>query len=122
MENKYRAVKQLLENGRKFNKKASEGCFDEILFVQIKGSFKLLDEGDYREFSYFCTEDGKVNLRGARLFLEEKMTSYKNYDFLPEDQRLKEREYQRERNLWLIKFLNCIIYFLIWARDKLVGL
>lgn len=122
MGNKYRAVKQLLKAGRKFNRKASTGCFDEILFAHIKGHLKLLDEGDYQKFSSFHSEDGKMNLKAARLFLEEKMISYKNYDFWPDDQRLKEREYKRERNILLIKLLNSIIDFLVSVRNKLCGI
>ena len=89
MENKYRAVKSFIKTSKRFSKKARNGCFDEILFARIKGNLKLLDEGDYQKFISFLSADGRFNSRDARLFLEEKMVSYKNYDFWPEDQRIK---------------------------------
>lgn len=119
MENKYRAVKNLIKTGKHFNNKARNGCFDEVLFARIKGSLKLLDEGDYQKFSSFLSEDGKFDLRNAQLFLEEKMVSYKNYDFWPEDQRIKEREYKRDRNLSLIRIINKLIDMLVNFRNWL---
>jgi len=119
MENKYRAVKNLIKEGRRFNKKAKDGCFNEVLFARIKGNFKLLDEGDYNRFSSFFSEDSKFDYKNAFLFLEEKMTSYKNYDFWPENQRIKEREYKRERNLLLIKIINKLIDMLVSIRNWL---
>ncbi len=122
MENKHRAVKNLSKTGKRFNRKARKGCFDEVLFARLKGNLKLLDEGDYQKFSSFLSTNGKVDLNDARLFLEEKIESYRNYDFWPEDQRIKEQEYKRERNLFLIKILNSVIDFLMFIRNKLGGI
>ena len=122
MENKYRAVKNFIKLGNKLISKAKRGCFDKTTFNRIKGNLKLLDEGDYKKFSSFLNDNGSAQLKNIISFLEEKIESYRNYDFWPQDQRIKEREYKRERNLLLIKILNNIINFLISIRNKLGGI
>src|SRR3989339_591609 len=107
MKNKYRAAKSFIKSSRRLIKEIDRRSLNTNCASIIRGNLKVLDEGDYQEFSDLleisdsCERDCKL-----RQFLIEKMASYRNYDFWPEDERLKQAEYKRERNKGIRTLLN----------------
>ena len=119
MKNKYRAVKLFTKLSRQLIREIDRGSFDISCATNIKGNLKLLDEGDYQKFSDLIEISGNCE-RNCKIkqFLIEKIASYRNYDFWPQDERLKQAEYKRERNRSILGLLNKIIDFLIKLRDS----
>lgn len=119
MKNKYRAIKRFIKSSKQLIKDINRGKFNNESAAEIKGNLKLLDEYDYKKFSKLIEQssDHCIN-QEIKLFLIEKMASYKNYDFWPQDERVKQAGYKRERNKILLEILNKIIDLLIHLRNK----
>ena len=109
-----------MKSSRQLIREIDRGSRSASRAASIKGDLKVLDESDYQRFSALleisdgCERDGKL-----RLFLIEKRASYKNYDFWPQDERLEQARYKRERNKLLLALLNRTIDLLIKLRDAL---
>lgn len=118
MENKYRAVKSFVKSSRKLIGEIENNKFDVGLAAEIKGNLKLLDEGDYQNFSQLIKmQDNCEKQCKVKMFLIEKISSYRNYDFWPQDERLKQAQHKRERNKLILSFINNLIEFLTKLRN-----
>ena len=123
MENKYSAVKSFIKSGNKLIEEIEDDIFNIKLATEIKGNLKILDEGDYLNFSKIieikdnCEKHCKV-----KMFLLEKISSYRNYDFWPENERLKQAQYNRERNKLILTIINNTIELLSKIRNFFGGI
>jgi hypothetical protein len=117
MKSKYRAVKSFIKSSRQLIRAIDRV---DVVGADVKGSLEDLDEGDYKQFSALLEiPDGCERDLRIKLFLTEKMRAYGNYDFWPQDERLKQAEYKRERNRLLLTLLNRVIDLLTRLRDRL---
>lgn len=122
MENKYRAVKNFIRSSQILIKEIELNRFNIEIAAEIKGSLKLLDEGDYQNFSRFIEiQDNCEKHCKVKMFLVEKISSYRNYDFWPQDERIKQAEYKRQRNKLILNTINNLIEMLIRFRNFFGG-
>jgi len=120
MENKYRAVKNFIKASRRLISEIEKGRINIELIAEIKGNLKLLDEGDYQNFSKLVEiQDNCEKHCKVRIFLVEKIASYRSYDFWPQDERLKQAQYKRERNKLILTVINNTIELLNKIRNFL---
>lgn len=122
MQNKYRAVKSFMKSSRRLIREIDRRSLNISSAANVKGNLKVLDQSDYQKFSDILEMSNSYERDcKLRVFLIEKMASYKNYDFWPEDERLKQMDYKRERNKQILTLLNKAIDVLIKCRDSFGG-